>query len=162
MTTVRASRLAKASARPPRSVARMMNVVARAYGAHTYTNSASAINSAVTTTSSRRLIALHLTLPLDMARGATSTSSGACYSRTVRMKRLIIAIDGPSGAGKGTVSRALAQTLGYRHIDTGAMYRAVGWKAHHDGILMSDEAAVAQLARLADLTVEGGVVMIDG
>jgi cytidylate kinase len=78
------------------------------------------------------------------------------------MKRLIIAIDGPSGAGKGTVSRALAQALGYRHIDTGAMYRAVGWKAHHDGILMSDEAAVAQLARVADLTVEGGAVVIDG
>jgi cytidylate kinase len=75
---------------------------------------------------------------------------------------LIIAIDGPSGAGKGTVARALAQALGYRHIDTGAMYRAVGWKAHHDGILVSDEAAVAQLARVADLAVEGGVVVIDG
>ncbi len=78
------------------------------------------------------------------------------------MKRLIIAIDGPSGAGKGTVSRALAQTLGYRHIDTGAMYRAVGWKADHDGIPLADEAAIAQLARTADLTVEGGVVAIDG
>jgi cytidylate kinase len=78
------------------------------------------------------------------------------------MKRLIIAIDGPSGAGKGTVSRALAQTLGYRHIDTGAMYRAVGWKAHHDGIPLHDEAAVARLARSAELTVEGGVVAIDG
>jgi cytidylate kinase len=44
-------------------------------------------------------------------------------------KRLIIAIDGPSGAGKGTVSRTLSEHLGYRHIDTGAMYRAVGWKA---------------------------------
>ena len=97
-----------------------------------------------------------------MARGATSASSGACYSRTVRMKRLIIAIDGPSGAGKGTVSRALAQTLGYRHIDTGAMYRAVGWKAHHDGIRLNDEAAVADLARSANLVVEGGVVNIDG
>jgi CMP/dCMP kinase len=78
------------------------------------------------------------------------------------MKRLIIAIDGPSGAGKGTVSRALAQTLGYRHIDTGAMYRAVGWKAHHDGIPLHDEAAVTHVARSADITVEGGVVAIDG
>jgi len=78
------------------------------------------------------------------------------------MKRLIIAIDGPSGAGKGTVSRALAQTLGYRHIDTGAMYRAVGWKADHDGIPLNDEAAVTALARSATLIVEGGVVNIDG
>jgi cytidylate kinase len=78
------------------------------------------------------------------------------------MKALIIAIDGPSGAGKGTVARALAQALGYRHIDTGAMYRAVGWKAHHDGIQLTDEPAVARLARSADLTVEGGVVAIDG
>jgi cytidylate kinase len=78
------------------------------------------------------------------------------------MKRLIIAIDGPSGAGKGTVSRALAQTLGYRHIDTGAMYRAVAWKAHHDGIRLTDEEAVARLACAAALTVEGGVVAIDG
>jgi cytidylate kinase len=78
------------------------------------------------------------------------------------MSRLIIAIDGPSGAGKGTVSRALAATLGYRHIDTGAMYRAVGWKAHHDGIPLDDEASVARVARVAELVVEGGVVEIDG
>ena len=78
------------------------------------------------------------------------------------MKRLIIAIDGPSGAGKGTVARTLSQTLGYRHIDTGAMYRAVGWKAQHDGIALDDEAAVAALAKGADLVVEGGVVSIDG
>src|SRR5215211_6738165 len=78
------------------------------------------------------------------------------------MKRLIIAIDGPSGAGKGTVSRTLSQTLGYRHIDTGAMYRAVGWKAAHDGIALDDEAAVSALAQRADIIVEGGVVSIDG
>ena len=48
------------------------------------------------------------------------------------MKPLIIAIDGPSGAGKGTVARAVAETLGYRHVDSGAMYRAVGWQALRD------------------------------
>jgi cytidylate kinase len=78
------------------------------------------------------------------------------------MKRLIIAIDGPSGAGKGTISRTLSQTLGYRHVDTGAMYRAVGWKADHEGIPLDDEAALAALARRADLVVEGGLVAIDG
>jgi cytidylate kinase len=78
------------------------------------------------------------------------------------MKRLIIAIDGPSGAGKGTISRTLSQTLGYRHIDTGAMYRAVGWKAAADGIPFDDESAISELARRAEIVVEGGVVSIDG
>jgi len=78
------------------------------------------------------------------------------------MKKLIIAIDGPSGAGKGTVSRALSEHLGYRHIDTGAMYRAVGWKAAHEGIPFDDEARIAELARRADILVEGGIVRIDG
>jgi len=78
------------------------------------------------------------------------------------MKRLVIAIDGPSGAGKGTIARAIADALGYRHVDTGAMYRAVGWKAAHDGIQMDDEAAVSAMAQRARLVVEGGVVQIDG
>jgi cytidylate kinase len=78
------------------------------------------------------------------------------------MKRLIIAIDGPSGAGKGTISRTLSQALGYRHVDTGAMYRAVGWKALAEGLALDDEGAVAALARRADLVVEGGLVSIDG
>src|SRR5687768_8813141 len=78
------------------------------------------------------------------------------------MKPLIIAIDGPSGAGKGTISRTLSQTLGYRHIDTGAMYRAVGWKAGQDGIPLDDEAELSELARRAEIVVEAGVVSIDG
>ncbi|MBI2828173.1 MAG: (d)CMP kinase [Acidobacteria bacterium] len=78
------------------------------------------------------------------------------------MRKLIIAIDGPSGAGKGTIARTLAQALGYRHIDTGAMYRAIGWKAAFDGIPLDDERAVADLAQRADLVVEGDVVSIDG
>jgi cytidylate kinase len=77
-------------------------------------------------------------------------------------KKLIIAIDGPSGAGKGTVSRTLAESLGYRHIDTGAMYRAIGWKAAQEGVPFEDETRVADLATNADIVVEGGVVMIDG
>lgn len=78
------------------------------------------------------------------------------------MPHLIIAIDGPSGAGKGTVSGALAKALGYRHVDTGAMYRAVAWKAAHDGVPLDDDAAISALATRATLVVEGGVVVIDG
>jgi cytidylate kinase len=75
---------------------------------------------------------------------------------------IVIAIDGPSGAGKGTVSKAVSASLGYRHVDTGAMYRAVGWKALHDALPLDDEAGLTTLAERADLVVEGGVVAIDG
>jgi cytidylate kinase len=78
------------------------------------------------------------------------------------MRKLIIAIDGPSGAGKGTIARTLSEQLGYRHVDTGAMYRAIGWKATHDGVALDNEDAVAGLARQAAIAVEGGVVSIDG
>ena len=72
-------------------------------------------------------------------------------------RRLIIAIDGPSGAGKGTVARTIASKLNYRHIDTGAMYRAVAWLALRDGVDLQDEARVASVARSATLDLDGGV-----
>ena len=78
------------------------------------------------------------------------------------MGTLIVAIDGPSGAGKGTVARAVAQRLGYRHIDTGAMYRALGWLATQQGLDLADEAAVAALGRRASFDLEAGRVAIDG
>ena len=77
-------------------------------------------------------------------------------------KRLVVAIDGPSGAGKGTVARAVAAKLGYRHLDTGAMYRAVAWKARAEGIDLSDEAAVAELGERARFDLEDGRIAIDG
>jgi cytidylate kinase len=75
---------------------------------------------------------------------------------------LIIAIDGPSGAGKGTLARRVASELNYRHVDTGAMYRAVAWKAVHDGTPLDDEARVAQLAEDAVLDTSNGRVVVDG
>jgi len=78
------------------------------------------------------------------------------------MKALIIAIDGPSGAGKGTVARAVASELGYRHVDSGAMYRAVGWKALRDGVAFDDEDAVAALAAASHIDVSPARVTIDG
>jgi len=78
------------------------------------------------------------------------------------MKPLIIAIDGPSGAGKGTVARAIAAELGYRHVDSGAMYRAVGWKAIRDGVPLDHEQAVAALASRSPIDVTDAAVTIDG
>jgi cytidylate kinase len=74
---------------------------------------------------------------------------------------LIIAIDGPSGAGKGTVSRTLAQRLGYTHVDTGAMYRAVAWLAGHKGLDLADEEAVTALADAAAFEL-GEIIRVDG
>jgi cytidylate kinase len=78
------------------------------------------------------------------------------------MRPLVIAIDGPSGAGKGTVARAIAAELGYRHVDSGAMYRAVGWKALRDGVPLDNEAAVAALAEASPIDFAGTTVTIDG
>ncbi len=78
------------------------------------------------------------------------------------MKPLIIAIDGPSGAGKGTVARAVAVALGYRHVDSGAMYRAVGWQALRQGLALTDEDAIERLARAARIDITADAVTIDG
>jgi len=77
-------------------------------------------------------------------------------------RRLIIAIDGPSGAGKGTVARALADRLNYRHVDTGAMYRAIAWQAIHERLDLQDEQALAALASRAVIDVSDGAVVVDG
>ena len=63
------------------------------------------------------------------------------------MKKPVVAIDGPAGAGKSTLARAVARALGLTYVDTGAMYRAVAWKALHLGADLDDH--VAGLGRLA-------------
>ena len=78
------------------------------------------------------------------------------------MKPLIVAIDGPSGAGKGTIARAVAGRLRYRHVDTGAMYRALAWKALHESIDPGDESALVALAERAVFDVWDGKVLVDG
>lgn len=82
--------------------------------------------------------------------------------RSAPVRPLIVAIDGPSGVGKGTVSRALAEQLGYRHVDTGAMYRAVAWKAQALGVSLADEGAVARVAAGAAIRMHQGEVTVDG
>jgi CMP/dCMP kinase len=60
---------------------------------------------------------------------------------------VIVAIDGPAGAGKSSVARALSDRLGFRYLDTGAMYRALAWLALERGVALDDEEALAALAR---------------
>lgn len=74
----------------------------------------------------------------------------------------VIAIDGPAGAGKSTIARALAERLGLQYLDTGAMYRAVTFAALRRGVDVDDVAAIGELAEGLELVVEDGRVHVDG
>ena len=74
---------------------------------------------------------------------------------------IIIAIDGPAGAGKSTIAKALAKNLGLRYLDTGAMYRAVTFAALETGISLEDEAAVSVLAKSCEMSVTEDSVLIN-
>ncbi|GBE04828.1 cytidylate kinase [bacterium BMS3Abin10] len=76
--------------------------------------------------------------------------------------RDVITIDGPSGAGKSTVSRLLAKKLGYRYLDTGALYRAVAWKVHAEGTDPESADALTGLLKKTRITCEDKKVMVDG
>src|SRR2546422_1547995 len=81
-------------------------------------------------------------------------------------RKPIVAIDGPVGAGKSTVARAVAQRLRFRYVDTGAMYRSVAWAALQRGISLSDERAVTALAQSLQIDFvtdpEGQRILVDG
>jgi CMP/dCMP kinase len=76
---------------------------------------------------------------------------------------MIVAIDGPAGAGKSTVARHLAERLGFRYLDTGAMYRALTWLARRRGLALDLAAELAELAAENPVAFdEAGRVFIDG
>lgn len=74
---------------------------------------------------------------------------------------MIIAIDGPAGAGKSTVARRLATQLGFRYLDTGAMYRALTWLALERGVALDDDSLLAELAERNPVMFDaaGGVLI---
>jgi 3-phosphoshikimate 1-carboxyvinyltransferase len=74
----------------------------------------------------------------------------------------VMTIDGPSGAGKGTLCQLLAEKLGWHLLDSGALYRATGLAAQWDGVLPDDEATVAGLAGSLELRFEGGRTWLRG
>jgi len=78
-------------------------------------------------------------------------------------RALIVAIDGPAGAGKSSVARGLAARLGFHYLDTGAMYRALTWLALHEGVPLDDGPALEALAQAHPVTFgEAGWVAIAG
>jgi len=82
------------------------------------------------------------------------------------MKAAVVAIDGPAGAGKSTVSRRLAQALGFRYVDTGAMYRVVGILAAERGLDLTDASALGHLCEQLDIAfadrADGVSILADG
>lgn len=82
------------------------------------------------------------------------------------MKPLVIAIDGPAGAGKSSVAQRVAQALGYRYLDTGALYRALAWKAIRRGLRPQDTRYIIEMARetQVELRQQDGEqrVLVDG
>ena len=76
------------------------------------------------------------------------------------MRRVIVAIDGPAGAGKSTVARRLAERLGFRYLDTGAMYRALTWLALERAVDLEEADELAALARAEPVRFEDERVLI--
>lgn len=76
---------------------------------------------------------------------------------------MIVAIDGPAGAGKSSVAKALAARLGFHYLDTGAMYRALAWLALHEGVALDDGTALEALAAANPVEFgDSGTVSIAG
>src|SRR5262245_16043916 len=77
-------------------------------------------------------------------------------------REFVVTIDGPAGAGKGTVARALAERLGYRLLDTGAMYRALAWSVARAGIDLDDGVGLARHLPGVHVELREERVLVDG
>ncbi len=75
---------------------------------------------------------------------------------------MIVTIDGPAGTGKSTVAKQLAATLGFEHLDTGAMYRMIASQAAVEGVDLNDSSSIAQLATRAQINFQNGKAMLNG
>lgn len=73
--------------------------------------------------------------------------------RGKRVRKLIVAIDGPAGAGKSTVAKRVAKELGYTYMDTGAMYRAFAWRVREEGLNLGDEKKLRRVLQDTDIEV---------
>src|SRR5712692_6757747 len=82
------------------------------------------------------------------------TSAEDAHTIFSRMKKLTIAIDGPVGSGKSSVARRVAELLGYAYLDSGAMYRALAWKALERGVPLESEQELEALARATRIDLE--------
>src|SRR5262245_7705208 len=87
-------------------------------------------------------------------RSAHAAFAGLTCGIRARMRRIVVTIDGPAGAGKSTVAKQLARRLGYRLLDTGAIYRAVALLAQRRGVPWTDADACAQVAHELDISYQ--------
>jgi pantoate ligase/cytidylate kinase len=107
--------------------------------------------------------------PLSEIEGAGLLAI-ACYLGSTRLidniilrqRQAIIAIDGPAGAGKSTVTRRVAEALGWLYLDTGSMYRAITWLVIKSGLDVGEETAIAELAATAKIELGSGGIKING
>ena len=85
-----------------------------------------------------------------------------CFLADTKQKRVVVAIDGPAGAGKSTIAKGLAARLGFIYIDTGAMYRAVALWALRQGVDSGDMHRMEQLAIAAEIELGPGTISLNG
>ncbi|WP_373601348.1 (d)CMP kinase [Paraclostridium bifermentans] len=78
------------------------------------------------------------------------------------MKNLVIAVDGPAGAGKSTIAKIVADKLNINYIDTGAMYRAITYKVLQNNVDVNDESTIVELAKNSDIDFKDNNIYLDG